>query len=255
MGDYVEEKLAEFEKALDKYLHLLRGGRIDRDLAVKIEKAQLEIINQLSLVLPNPPDEAQSALRALHEKRLLAEIVRRTAALTGDEPVDIDEALAAFQSGDLEKPGARTMLIVVQAIARYIAEKRLEKEGPPEALTPYCPVCGAESKTMIVGNDGFYMVCPFCAYQWRISRDRVVCPYCGSANPISIGVFTDRRRRIGLFVCQECGSTWRGILDRSIRAPRILLPLISLGAESFRRFAKDSIELLGDSEGDASLEK
>lgn len=254
MDKGVEERIAEFERALDKYLHFLRGGRIDRDLALRIERIQLEIIEYLSSILPDPPMEAWEALGILRERGLLADVVERVSKATGDEPRDIDEALAAFQSGDLDKPGAKTLLIAVQAVARYVADKRLEKEGPLDIQTPHCPVCGAESKTMIVGNDGFYMICPFCAYKWRISRSKVVCPYCGSDNPISIGVFTDRRRRIGLFVCQECGATWRGILDRSIRAPRILLPLISLGAESFRRFAKDSIELIRDGEANASLE-
>lgn len=246
MGGRVEDRLAEFEKALDKYLHLLKGGRIDRDLALRVEKAQLEAMEALSHLLPNPPDEAVEALRLLLDNGGLAEIVERVSNITGEKVEDLESALRAFQAGDLEKPGAKTVLLAVQAIARYIAERRLDEKGAEDALTPYCPVCGAESKTMVVGKDGYYMVCPFCAYTWRISRDRVVCPYCGSDNPISIGVFTDRRRRIGLFVCQECGSTWRGIIDRSIRAPRILLPLISLGAESFRRFAKESLESLGD---------
>lgn len=246
MGGQVEDRLAEFEKALDKYLHLLRGGRVDRDLALRVERVQLEAMEALSQLLPEPPEDAMEALRLLLENGGLAEVVERVSRVTGESVGDLDKALAAFQAGDLEKPGAKTLLLAVQAVARYVAEKRLEKRGPEDALTPYCPVCGAESKTMVVGRDGYYMVCPFCAYTWRISRDRVVCPYCGSDNPVSIGVFTDRRRRIGLFVCQECGSTWRGIIDRSIRAPRILLPLISLGAESFRRFAKESIESLGD---------
>jgi len=155
-------------------------------------------------------------------------------------------------AGDIDTPGAKAALITVQAVARAVARLR----DPVNLLSATCPVCGAESKTM-VARDALYMVCHFCGYQWIVSRGEVVCPYCGTNDPISIGVFTDKKRRIGLFTCQECGSTWRAIMDRSIRAPATLLPLIAVGAEHYRRFAVYSLgdKYTGKAKEDASLEE
>ncbi len=256
MGLDVDRSLEDFSRALDRYLHLLRGGKIDRRAAMLVERLELELMSELdSLDWRRVPGTAREALDELARIGWLYEAVERIARAIGDEAADPASAVAAFLRGDMEKPGSRAALIVVQAVSRFVAEKRLSAEGPVEAVTPRCPVCGAESRTMVVERDGYYMICPFCTYKWRVSRTgRMVCPFCGSADPIAIGVFTDRKRRLGLFVCQECGATWRGILDRSIRAPRILLPVISLGAEAFRGFVEEHIKSLSDHTGDAGLE-
>jgi len=233
----VEDRLQDFRIALDKYLHLLRGGTVDKEKALLVERIQLELMAEAESLLEGEiPGEAQAALDKLERMGWLDQAIRRVGSRINDEPGDPKKALEAFLRGDLDEPGARAALIVVQAVARLVAEHR----EPVNLLSAMCPVCGAESRTM-VSRDALYMVCHFCGYQWIVSRGEVVCPYCGSNDPISIGVFTDKRRRIGLFTCQECGSTWRGILDRSIRAPPILLPLIAYGAEIFRRFAVISL--------------
>ncbi len=238
-GQWVEERLREFEKALDKYLHLLRGGRIDREKTMLVERIELEIIQELEEELSpdGTPQPLDRLLDRLEECGWLHAKILEVAERIGEDQVNPTKALESFLVGDVEAPGAKAAFIVVQAVARYLASKTPARD----MVSSRCPVCGAESKTMTVEGDGYYMVCPFCGYAWRVSKDRVVCPFCGSDNPVSIGVYMDRKRRIGLFVCQECGSTWRGILDRSIRAPRILLPLISLGAEAFRAFLREDM--------------
>ena len=253
----VNERLEEFQKALEKYMHLLKGGRVDVDKALLVEKVELEIMEILESIDVDPMDDLEKVLRKLADMEVLEEIMSFAGDRLGDPVDDAGKALEAFLKGDIEQAGAKSALVAVQAIARWIAEKRLE-HGTEERISPYCPVCGAESKTMVIEKDGYYMVCTFCTYKWRVSRTgTMICPYCGSSDPIAIGVFTDRRRRLGLFVCQNCGSTWRAILDRNIKAPRILLPLIALGAEAFRGYLERSISLEGGGgdSSDAGLEE
>ncbi|MCE4600722.1 MAG: formate dehydrogenase accessory protein FdhE [Desulfurococcales archaeon] len=239
----IEEKLREFETALDKYLHLLHGGRVDQERAVAIERIELKLQSALANEgLCDPRAGLNDGVRRLLEKdQIHDKLVEIVNELIRDEnidfptSIDLEKATKMFLNGEVESGEAMVAAIIIQSLARCIAEQRLAMEIE-EKLTPYCPVCGAESHTMVVREKGYHMVCPFCGYEWRISKDRPRCPWCGNDNPISIGVFTNRQRRIGLMVCQECGSTWRAILDRRIRAPNILLPLISLGAEAFRTF-------------------
>jgi len=213
--------ISEFREALERYMHLLRGGRVDVAKAVEVEEIELNLIGELAAALPDPPATAHEALTRLASTGWLWNAIRKVGERIGDEPRDPETALKAFLSGNLEEPGAKAALIVAQAVARHVAESRLARNGVHEEITPRCPVCGAESKTMVVKRDGYYMVCHFCAYEWRISRTgRMVCPYCGSDNPVSIGVFTDRRRRIGLFVCQDCGATWRGRARQEHQGPQ-----------------------------------
>ena len=249
----IEEMFEEFKRSLDKYMHLLYGGKIDRQRALTIEKTEL-MLSELFFRegLCTPDDSLNENLRRLIENDLKISLIK--SALDNlrniDDSIkldfDFEKALERFLSGELETPEAKVVAIIVQSLARCIAHHRLVR-GVEDRLSPYCPVCGAESRTMVVRQDGYHMVCPFCGYEWRISRSMPRCPWCGNDNPISIGVFTNKQRRIGLMVCQECGNTWRAILDRSIKAPNILLPLISLGAERFRTFVRrDMTSRTGD---------
>jgi len=247
----IDERLEEFQKALEKYMHLLKGGKVDVGKAIMVERVELEIMKMLENVDVDANSSLETVLRKLSDNGVLEEVLDYAGEKLGDPVEDPNAALESFLKGDIEQPGAKAALVAVQAIARWLADKRLES-GVEERISPYCPVCGAESRTMVVEKDGYYMVCTFCSYKWRISRTgTMICPYCGSSDPIAIGVFTDRRRRLGLFVCQNCGSTWRAILDRNIRAPRILLPVIALGAEAFRGYLERSISLEGGG-GDSS---
>jgi len=249
----VEKELQEFRTALDRYLHLLKGGTVDKKKAILVERIELELIGEVLPILEErKPRDAQEALDILSREGWLAEAIQRVGSRVEDPVEDPEEALRAFLMGDVDRPGAKAALITVQAVARAVARLR----EPVSLLSARCPVCGAESKTMVV-RDALYMVCHFCGYQWIVSRGEVVCPYCGSNDPISIGVFTDKKRRIGLFTCQECGSTWRAVMDRSIKAPATLLPLIAMGAELFRRFAVYSLgdKYTGKAKKDAPLEE
>lgn len=248
MSNWVDKRLNEFKRSLDKYLHLLKGGRIDVDKAALVERVELELVEELRNT-GKCNGGLQDILGSLESTGWLEKAFHKAAeSLNAEVPggINVRDALQSFLTGNMEDAGANIIAVVVQAVARCVAEKRLEEEGVRDAQTPFCPVCGAESKTIVVRDTGYHMVCPFCGYEWRVSRDKVICPYCGNSNPISIGVFTDKARRIGLMVCQECGATWRTIMDRNIKAPRILLPIISLGAEAFRKFLHE--DMLGGGE-------
>ncbi len=236
----VRERMEEFKDALRKYTHLLKGGKIDLEKTIKIEELELKLIDDLisnKSVICESKRDLQSLIEALLDSGWIEEAMRRA---SHELNVEIDssprEALEAFLTGNVEKPAGKVALLVVQSIARCLAESKLESGEIVEEVTPLCPVCGAESRTMVLEREGYYMVCPFCSYKWLVSRDKIRCPYCGNDNPISLGVFSDRARRLGLVVCQECGATWRLVIDKSIKAPRILLPVISLGAEAYRKF-------------------
>ncbi len=242
MSGQVNERLEEFKTALDKYLHLLKGGSIDREKSINVERVELKIMDELR-ANNACRGELQSVIDGLLSGGWLGEAFHRVAEMVGlslTRDVDVRIVLREFLAGNMEREETTIMAILVQAIARCVAEERLN-EGVEDRTGPICPVCGAESKTMVVRDYGYHMVCPFCSYEWRISKDRVICPYCGNSDPVSIGVFTDKKRRIGLLVCQECGETWRAILDRGIRAPRILLPVLSMGAEAFRKFLHEDM--------------
>jgi FdhE protein len=233
----LENELEELKSAIVKYKHLLKGGEIDFDTTIKIEKTELEIINKLSgnkeTIITLEKNDLEIAISKM--KKIIHDIIRETARKLGEENVDPVLALEAFYIGDTSVPGFKAAFITVQAIARLKA-KLFEKEyGNIENATPYCPVCGARSRTMVKDEQGYSMICPFCGYKWRVSKDKLVCPYCGNSDPMTIGVFTGKKsKRLGLAWCQRCGASWHVILDRKIRAPRLLLPLIGYGAEYYR---------------------
>jgi len=221
--------LEDFKRALVKYGHFFKHMKLDRGLVLAVEEVQLDVMKEAY----NEIDVGESLdrnIKRLTERGLIRSWASRIAGVIGEEHRDLDvlDALA----GGLEKPGARSTLLAVQAVARAYANKLLEN-GVGYEPSARCPVCGLESKTMVKRGRFYNMVCHFCGYEWRVS-DRIVCPFCGSRDPVSIGVFSDRARRVALARCQDCGSTWRVIMDESINAPRILLPLIALRAEAFR---------------------
>jgi len=241
----IGERMREFKDALRKYMHLLKGGKIDLEKTIKIEELELKLMNDLvskQSELCERKKNLQGLIEALLDTGWMEEALKETShKLNVEINSDPREALEAFLTGNVERPEGKVALLVVQAIARCLAESKLENDEIVEKVTPICPVCGAESKTMVLERDGYYMVCPFCSYKWLVSRETIRCPYCGNDNPISLGVFSDRARRLGLAVCQECGATWRLVIDKSIKAPRILLPVISLGAEAYRKFVHDDM--------------
>lgn len=243
MESQVEERLKEFQQGIEKYMHLLKGGMVDRDKSLNVERIELELVQELRQSNKCMGD-LQKTLDELQSSNWIVEAFIKASSSMGVEAsmdIDVEKALRDFFTGNIDSEESMVMAIIVQSIARCIAEESLEMNGIIDATTPYCPICGAESRTMVVRDDGYDMICPFCSYEWRVSRENPVCPYCGNSNPVSIGIFTDKARRIGLLVCQECGETWRAILDRGIKAPRILLPVISMGAEAFRKFIRDDM--------------
>jgi len=232
----IQDEIKHYRNALRKYKHLLKGGKIDENIAVKIEEIELNLIKQLySTDLCDTTLNLEDLLKSSKIHEWILEKIREVASNLGEEIDDPEQAINAFLEGKINIKGINSAFIVIQSVARCLANTMLN-HNKIDDLTPYCPVCGAESKTMVLMDDGYNMVCPFCHYVWRISKNTLRCPYCGNSNPVSLGVFSDRTRRIGLVVCQECGSTWRIIMDRNIKAPRSLLPLISLGAEAYKRF-------------------
>ncbi len=245
------EGIEEFKAAIHRYKHLLRGGEIDYDAAVRVESIELEIIERLrseeSIVRVLEAEPLERALARLRDRveRLILEVAERM----GEESVEPARALEAFYTGDTSVPGFSSALVVVQAFARLKAKLYEDSNGIIKHVSPVCPVCGALSKTMQVGGDEkYYMICPFCGYKWLVSEGRLVCPYCGNSDALSVGIFSGKKtKRLGLAWCQKCGSTWRVVLDTSIRVPRLLLPLIAHGAEIYRPFIRDSAGRGGES--------
>ena len=168
---------------------------------------------------------------------LLAEAVKIIASVLKVEVDErqIDRLLAEALSGNIDTSEHRAVLLAAQAAARAYATAFEESRGMIYEPSAYCPLCGAQSRTMVKDGEDHYMICHFCYYAWRVPS-QPYCPYCGTSHPLSVGLYTGRLRRLALAECQDCGSTWRLILDKSIveRAPRQLLPLIALSAERLR---------------------
>ena len=230
----------ELRTALYRYKHLLRGGEIDVDAAVLVEDVEEELMEEIrgdrvaaEILEAEPLDRALSILAS---RGVIDRLASKASERLGEEINDIDAAVEAFLTGNVETPGFRTIFIVIQALARVKAEITEEKEGTKYHPEPVCPVCGATSRTMIREDGNTYsMVCAFCGYKWIVSREGFLCPFCGNRDKLSLGVFTGKKtKRLGLAWCQACGATWHLVLDKTIRVPRLLLPVIAHGAEIYR---------------------
>ncbi|MCS7107066.1 MAG: formate dehydrogenase accessory protein FdhE [Acidilobaceae archaeon] len=223
----------ELASALVKYAHLI-GTPINVDWIKKVERAQQEIIKQVR-ERARESDTLSSFLSKLDSSGELPELVKKVAQEIEEEVPDVRRAIAAALSGNSEEEGFRSALLALQAVARAFAEG---KEAVAEQ-SAFCPLCGARSETIYRRGNKYYMVCHFCTYTWIQSTERPSCPYCGNYSEFSIGMFSDKQKRVALMKCWECGSSWRVILDESIRAPAVAIPLIGMAAEKFRRAAED----------------
>ena len=234
------DPVRELESALLRYIHLLKGGKVDVKRTLEVERIEQDIITELlgdedtrRLLKENDLQQALSKLRA---SGLLDQLVERVSQAIGEEVHDLDNSLEAFYTGKEDEPGFKSVFITIQAVARAKATLYEEANGKIENPEPVCPVCGAVSKTMVkLGPEEYGMVCPFCGYIWIVSRTGFVCPFCGNRDKLSLGVFTGKKaKRLGLAWCQACGATWYVVLDRSIQVPRLLLPVLARGAEIYR---------------------
>ncbi len=247
----VRRRVNELVTAITRYRQL-HGLNVDLRVARGVEDFQARVILELKEreLLEGVSTASEALARLLDRERgLLEEFYRGAAELTGDpeDPGGLEEIIEAALRGYVEKPGARAVLLVLQAVARAVAESVLEREGPGSELSIYCPVCGAASETMYKRKGAYYMVCHFCGYTWQVTGgDLLVCPSCGATAPIDVGVVADKHKRLGMAACQRCGFRWRVIMDEHLRAPLIVLPLIAMGAERYRP-ALD--EALGGSDG------
>ncbi len=234
----METELEKFRMAIYRYKHLMKGGTIDLEQTLKIEEIQQEIMAKLERYYTSYfNQDLEHVLNRFYEEGILEELIKEAAAKLGEDIIDAKTAYTAFLTGDMEITGAKSAFVVVQAIARVKAKLFEKTRGNIESTSGRCPLCGAESSTMLQESSGYYMLCPFCGYKWKISATKLTCPYCGNSDPLSIGLFTGKKeRRLGLVWCQKCGKTWRIILDEKIinNVPRILLPVISFGAEIYR---------------------
>jgi len=238
MSDEAEE-LKAFEQALRRYSTIL-GLRINVELAKSVEAVQAKIMKDVEAFLSSvdlgSPDLSNLLARLSDSGRLSNYIVEVGRALKDEvSPDKAEESLTKALEGDVSSRGSRSALLVFQAVARAYASHYERKNGTVEEVTAYCPLCGSESRTMVRVGEEYLMVCHLCGYAWRVSRKTLVCPFCGNSNPFSIGIFMDKDGRLGLAYCQECGSSWRVVLDERVAsAPRILLPLLALAAERLR---------------------
>jgi FdhE protein len=220
-------------------LTVYRGlhGLSDLELSYirRVEEAQARVIERLKGVVAGYGG-LRDAVAALLESSELLRAAREIAGALGEEPPEAVGwgEVARVLSGDLDFRGARSLLLAIQAVARSYAEAVIESRGEGSGVTSLCPICGAASETMYRRRGGYYMVCHFCGYTWRVSGEIPLCPRCGAQPPLDVGVVSDRSRRLGLASCWRCGYTWRIILDEHVKAPAIALPLIALGAEKLR---------------------
>ncbi len=236
-GGSVRRRLREFRLALSRYEHL-SGVRVDKGLSLKVEEAELVVEEAL---LPAAREAVSQGLdfkgyvERIEAAGSLERLASEAASILGyrGETLDYRTALARLAEGAEVGEEERLAFILIQGAARAYARAYEEAYGRAEALTAECPLCGGSSDVMVKREDGYYMVCPFCFYEWRTGAE-VACPYCGSTDRLAIGMFMDRARRVALAHCQDCGSSWKVVLDPSIRAPRVLLPLIALAAEKYK---------------------
>ena len=240
----LDEKIREFEEALHKYKHLYII-ELPIEQTVEVERIQLEIIESLR----------EEALKSIRESVPLEEFASRLVeegeaekhyyavleGITGANEPSFEEAVEQVDSGAYDKPGAAALLLMLQAVARAYAESYEELYGKGAKGGSDCPICKARSDIMYREQDGsYYMLCPFCFYVWKVSDEKLVCPHCGSRDEVGLGIYSDKAMRVGLLHCQDCGGTTKVILDKAIRAPRPVLPLIALSAEKFRPFLSES---------------
>ncbi len=236
----MDSEVEKLKSAIYRYKHLLKGGTIDLEKTLLLEEIEQELMKMLRDKLASEKvldKDLISIIDTMFRDSLLTELVS-TASQKLDTPVDnIEQAYKDFLTGNIENNEAKVVFVVIQAIARLKAEHEETRHGIVDMITATCPVCGAITRTMTQESTGYYMVCPFCGYKWRVSKSVLTCPFCGNKDPLSLGVFTGKKdRRLGLAWCQSCDNTWRIILDERIvkTVPRLFLPVISFGAEIYR---------------------
>jgi len=241
----VEDLVNEFRHALERAERTFKL-EVPLDVATKIEELQLEVIDELKEKAHAAVEENKSLDQCVAE--VLPSLLNKY-YLTFIEELDLrnnvedlGEAILNLEAGRIDTNGSRVVFLIVQAVARAYAEAFERVKGVIERRSTRCPLCNVESDIIVRWPDGTYrMLCPFCGYTWIVSRGSLVCPRCGSKNPVALGVFSDRERRVGLFVCQDCGYKAKIILDVNIvkRFPRSVLPLIALNGERYRPFLRE----------------
>ena len=228
--------LEEFVSALTRYRSLMLDEP-DLERASSIEAEQLRVMEEVRDRVDDsaPLDEVLERLRA---EGAMGKIVEEVAEGLGVRmEVSGDEAYRSVEEDGLEGAGAMPVLVALQAVARAYAERYQARKGRLRREGATCPLCGTESGTMVKEGDRYYMVCPLCGYEWLVSEGAPACPRCGERE--RLGVYTDRVGILGLGACQGCGNVWHLILGE-VDAPQILLPLIAMGAERFRRALPDA---------------
>jgi FdhE protein len=256
-----DERLRLFERSLSRFAGVL-GLRVNVELSRKVEEVQLKIMDDVTKVIDKIWSQGltlQDLLARLSNDGVLREEAVYASKAIGESlnPDSVDDVLASAISGDVSQEGAKSTLIAFQAIARAYASRYFKENGSIEHLSPYCPLCGAESRTMVKRGDKYVMVCHLCGYEWVIGRGSPVCPFCGNDNKFKLGTFMDKERKYGLMFCQECGSYWRVIWDEEMAsAPSIVLPLLAMAAERFRTaLPKDIVNNSQEPDAEVSLNK
>ncbi len=220
----------ELVKTLNKYAHLL-GFPINLEWVRTVESVQQDIMGEVRRLAGNY-GSLREFVESLDSQGLLEKAVAKAASTIGEDVGDYRESVKAALTGDLKVKGSKPALIALQAIARAYAEEASKKE-PIVEPSAYCPTCGATSETMVKSGGKYLMICHFCTYTWITSEKHPTCPYCGNKDMLTIGVISDKQMRIALMKCWKCGAKWRAILDETIKAPPVLLPLIAMAAEKY----------------------
>lgn len=220
--------MEDLATALSRYAHLI-GASFNLDWVRTVEAAQKKVIDAIANDVERY-DNLEELIKDLIERGKLYELAAALAEDIGDDVKDGREAVEAALAGNREAPGFRAGFLTIQAVARAFAARA----EPIESQGGTCPICGTRSETAWKREGNYYMVCHLCGYTWLQSRERPSCPYCGNRVEVSIFIVTDKQRRVSLFKCEECKSVWRAVIDETIRAPPILIPLIAMAAEKYR---------------------
>ncbi|MCE4617429.1 MAG: formate dehydrogenase accessory protein FdhE [Desulfurococcales archaeon] len=130
-----------------------------------------------------------------------------------------------------------SQLIILQAIAEWVAQKIMDSGKALVGGQGVCPVCGASTDLAILEPDGrLTMKCQFCGYEWEtgIEASNIACPYCGYSGKEALSLIHSKMDdRVMVLYCGNCGRSLVIINSKRLRKlPRELYPLMRTKVEN-----------------------
>ena len=105
------------------------------------------------------------------------------------------------------------------SVARQAAMITEASQIDPNWDQGYCPVCGSPpGLAFLAENGGRVLVCEFCRHQWPFKR--ILCPFCGNADPDSITYFfTEGDPTYRVYTCDSCKKYIKTVDTRRMSRP------------------------------------